>query len=130
MFFLYVGKCQLGYIASHSRRQYVSQICCVYSVVSIGSGRIHNRVPGKVSWPEAKLGVMDSSRLLSTILMNLYRYKVTRSVVRGLQEAAIHPLQTWVHLLGVCKISKKNVPFCPLKNYHALLHLRVASVEP
>ena len=72
---------------------------------------------GKVSWPEAKLGVIDSSRLLSTIVMNLYPYKVTRPVVRELQVAAIHPLQIWMHPLGFCKNIKDKLSDRPNENH-------------
>lgn len=84
--------------------------------VSSASGKIHAHMPGKVSWPEAKLGVIDSSRLLSTTVMNLYQYKVTRPVVMGSQEAAMHLLQMWMHLLGFNKISRTNLLIGLLKN--------------
>jgi hypothetical protein len=84
--------------------------------VRIESGKIQTHIPGKVSWQEVKLGVIDSSRFLSTIVVNLYQYKVTRPVVRRSQEAAIHPLQIWMHLLGFSKISKTNFLIGQMKN--------------
>ena len=84
--------------------------------VSIASGKIQTHMPGKVSWPEAKLGVIDSSRLLSTTVTYLYQYKVTRPVVRWSQEAAMHLLQIWTQLLGFSKISKTNLLIGPMKN--------------
>jgi len=98
MFFLYVGECQVT-----CRHIPGDSLFHKYDI-SIASGKIHTHMPGKVSCTETKLGVIDRGRLLSKIVMNLCRYKVTSPVVRGSQEAAIHPLQIWMHLLGFRKI--------------------------
>jgi hypothetical protein len=45
------------------------------------------------------------------------KYVVISGLVpRGVQVDAMHPLQTWMHRLGICKISKTNMLISPLKN--------------
>jgi hypothetical protein len=41
----------------------------------------------------------------------------SRHIVRGLQVGALHPLQTWMHPLGICKISKTDVLISSLKTH-------------
>jgi hypothetical protein len=40
----------------------------------------------------------------------------TRSVARGVQVGAVHPLQIWMHPLWICKISETNTFISPLKD--------------
>jgi hypothetical protein len=42
---------------------------------------------------------------------------------------AVHPLQIWMHPLGICKIEKKNMLISMLKTRDTGPHPRAASVE-
>ena len=46
-----------------------------------------------------------------------------------MQMDAIHPLQIWVHPLGISKISKTDMMISPLKTCDTLLYPHIVSVE-
>jgi hypothetical protein len=107
MFFLYVGKCQLVIIAPRSRRRCVSQLrrqhCERKDTFTYGWRSVMAR--GKVGRRWQRSAIVKNC-------LESRQCKVTRPVVRRLQEAAIHPLQIRMHLLGFRKISRTIVLIC------------------
>jgi hypothetical protein len=46
----------------------------------------------------------------------IIKWRSERLCRRGFQVGAMHPLQIWMHPLGIYKISKTNILISPLKN--------------
>ena len=53
---------------------------------------------------------------------SMSNYERTKVVARRAQEGATHPLQIWMHPLGIFKISRTNMMISPLKKKKNVLH--------
>jgi hypothetical protein len=60
--------------------------------------------------PDFRLFCFIEFFLLSLFAVN------SRLIARGAYVGAMHPLQIWMHPLGICKISKTYMMVSPLNN--------------